>query len=105
MTEPKIPEMRIGLLEGLWTVAMADQHGWVKVGTWEGLPDHTVANWRPIAPLPDDETEWEWGYQHNGGRQVLGPVSEEWANHKRKEISASVWRRRATGQWVEVKQS
>ncbi|MGW4127990.1 hypothetical protein [Amycolatopsis japonica] len=64
---------------------------------------HKLAEWRP--PQTDDETEWDYGYRHDGGRHVLGPVSEQWAWQKNREISATVWRRRSVGPWEQVEQS
>lgn len=53
----------------------------------------------------DDESEWDYGYRHHGGRRVLGPVSEQWASQKKREINATVWRRRSAGEWEQVEQS
>lgn len=47
----KIPEFRAGLLDGLWTVAIADQHGWTRAGDGEPLADALVSGWTPLAPV------------------------------------------------------
>lgn len=43
-----IPDLRIGMRDGVWTVAMADQHGWVESGTGDPLDDALVDTWRHL---------------------------------------------------------
>lgn len=52
----RIPELRIGKLDGLWTVAIANQHehGWVLANEGASLPNGTVADWTPL--VVRDET-------------------------------------------------
>lgn len=55
MSSSKPPEVAIGMVDGLWTVAIADQFGWVKAGT--GDPLHiSVVGWTELVPIDDTET-------------------------------------------------
>ncbi|WP_116051895.1 hypothetical protein [Amycolatopsis palatopharyngis] len=57
MTDQKIPELRIGMRSGLWCAAVADQFGWVSLGTAYPLADEDVADWTPLAALPAPPAE------------------------------------------------
>ncbi len=50
MPDTTIPELRVGIHGGVWTVAVADQHGWVEAGTGEPLDNSIVATWTALAP-------------------------------------------------------
>lgn len=51
---PKVPtDLRIGLHDDTWSVAVEDQFGWVEVGTGEPLPAAEVAGWTRLAPVAD----------------------------------------------------
>lgn len=45
MSSTKPPQVAIGMVDEVWTVAIADQFGWVKAGTGDPLDDSTVARW------------------------------------------------------------
>lgn len=49
----KIPEMRLGMIEMAWTVAIADWSGWVVLGTGQQLTNDEVASWIEIGPTVD----------------------------------------------------
>jgi hypothetical protein len=102
---PEIPEMRVGMVDGTWTVAIADMAGWVQAGTWTDLSDEAVADWievheavdttqfqeelynRAVAAEnalarmlpPNCETRTDWGFEitSEGVTSVCRSVTEE----------------------------
>ncbi|RSN65439.1 hypothetical protein DMH01_03420 [Amycolatopsis sp. WAC 04182] len=91
MTEKKIPELRIGLMGAVWAVAMADQFGWVKVGSGEDLPDYLVAAWTPLVPSAATQAAEQARQLTEQGREELSirlahaladadaaPMPDEW---------------------------
>ena len=77
MTEQKIPELRIGKIDGVWTVAMADRFGWVEVGSGEPLDETLVAyDWTPLVPAPPVPRVFgpvRWVRFNAAHRPVVGP--------------------------------
>lgn len=61
---PALPEMWFGMRDGLWSIALADQFGWVEAGTGEPLSDPESMGWTRLEPL-------------TAGRTVLEPSTEE----------------------------
>jgi hypothetical protein len=54
-TQPKVPQFRVGMHGGVWTVAVADRFGWTMAGTGDPLDDITVNDWKPLVR---QDTEW-----------------------------------------------
>lgn len=107
-TTLRAKELEVDGEAGAWYVRILDEDvhhttegapvniDWTRDGTMIGVE---------ILGSADKEPEWDYGYRHNGGRHVLGPVSEQWAWQKNREIGATVWRRRSVGPWEQVERS
>lgn len=72
MSSSKPPQVAIELVDDVWTIAIADQFGWVQAGTGEPLKDNVVAGWARLVPAGDTEGSGEAALSAHG----VGSLSE-----------------------------